>query len=142
MDVVELREQLIHANIGFSTEIVDIQEIENEAITKLVDIIAEIEGISYKPSKYYKFSLIAPVVLILQLIEMTMSSIGNIFGIFQTANLSFDPYTFLEQYVPYINWDEFRKNSEDYQRKVDVKSAVENLEGQAASQQPNEFPQQ
>ena len=71
-----------------------------------------------------------------------MSSIGNIFGIFQTANLSFDPYTFLEQYVPYINWDEFRKNSEDYQRKVDVKSAVENLEGQAASQQPNEFPQQ
>lgn len=133
MDVVELREQLIHANVNFATEISDIQENCNQAITKIVDIIAEIEGKEYKPSKYYTFGLIPPVVLILQLIEMTMSSIGNIFGIFQTANIQFNPYSFLEKYVPYINWKEFRKESEEYLRKIDVKSAVENIEGSNAT---------
>ena len=114
----------------------------NQAITKLVDIIAEIESIGYKPSKYYTFGLIPPVVLILQLIEMTMSSIGNIFGIFQTGNINFNPYSFLEKYVPYINWDEFKKESEEYIRKTDVKTAVENLEGAAANAQPTDFSQQ
>jgi hypothetical protein len=56
---------------------------------------------------------------------MTMSSIGNIFGIMQSANLQYDPYYFLERYVPYINWEEFKTKAEEYQRKIDVKTAVE-----------------
>jgi hypothetical protein len=59
---------------------------------------------------------------------MTMSSIGNIMGIFQTANIQFDPYYFLEKYVPYINWEDFKIKSEEYQRKIVVKSSVENNE--------------
>ncbi len=54
-----------------------------------------------------------------------MSSIGNIFGIMQSANLAYDPYYFLERYVPYINWEEFKSKAEEYQRKIDVKTAVE-----------------
>ena len=133
MDVVELREQLIHANVGFSMEVTDIQENVNESLTKLIDIIAEVEKLEYKPSIYYKLQLIPPTVLILQLIEMTMSSIGNIFGIFQSANIFFDPHYFLDKYVPYIDWSDFKIKAEEYQRKIDVKTGVEAGENAAMS---------
>jgi hypothetical protein len=125
--VVELREQLVHANVTFATEIVDIQENINESLNRLVDTIAEIEELGYKPSSYYTVNLIPPIVLILQLIEMTLSSVGNIMGIFQTGNIPFDPYYFLDKYVPYIDWDDFRTASEEYYRKVKVKSDVDEL---------------
>jgi len=133
MDVVELREQLIHSNISFATEIVDIQDNDNRAMNRLIDIIADVENKEFKPSKFYSFQLIPPVVLILQLVEMTMSSIGNIFGIFQTAGMDFDPYYFLEKYVPYIDWNDFKNKSEEYKRKIDVKTGVEAVENGALS---------
>lgn len=97
-------------------------------MNRLIDIIAAIENVGYVPSKYYNLTLIPPIVLILQLIEMTMSSVGNIMGIFQTGNIKFDPYYFLEKYIPYIPWDEFRLKSEEYERKVNVKASVEGIE--------------
>ena len=60
-----------------------------------------------------------------------MSSIGNILGIFQTANIQFDPYYFLEKYVPYINWDDFKLKSEEWIRKTVVKYSVEANEAPA-----------
>lgn len=128
MDVVELREQLVHANVSFATEVIDIQDNTNNALNKLVDIIAEIEEVGFKPSNYYTMSLIPPVVLITQLVEMIMSSVGNIMGIFQTANIQFDPYYFLEKYVPYIEWDDFKEKSEGYFRQVLTKTGVESIE--------------
>ena len=112
MDVVELREQLVHSNVTFATEISDMQENDNEAIAKLIDIIADIKEIGYKPSKYVKVSLIPPVVLIVQLIEMTLSSIGNIAGVFTNLQLPIDPYFFLEKYVPHINWKDFKESAQ------------------------------
>lgn len=109
MDVVELREQLVHTNVTFATEISDMQENDNEALTKLIDIIAEIKEVNFKPSKYVKVSLIPPVVLIVQLIEMTLSSIGNIAGVFTNLQLPIDPYFFLEKYVPHIDWVKFKE---------------------------------
>jgi len=109
MDVVELREQLVHTNVTFATEISDMQENDNEALTRLVDIISEIKGWKYRPSKYVKVSLIPPVVLIVQLIEMTLSSIGNIAGVFTNLQIPIDPYFFLEKYVPHIDWAKFRE---------------------------------
>ena len=69
----------------------------------------------------------------LQLVEMTMSSIGNIFGIFQSANIFFDPHYFLDKYVPYIDWFDFKIKAEEYQRKIDVKTGVEAGENAAMS---------
>lgn len=112
MDVVELREQLVHTNTTFATEIADMQEQDNESLTKIVDIVAQIKGKEFKPSDYTTLSLIPPVVLIVQLIEMTLSSIGNIAGVFTNLQLPIDPYFFLEKYVPHINWDEFKKSAE------------------------------
>ena len=61
-------------------------------MTDLVDIIAEIRRFPLIPSTYLSVSLIPPVVLILQLLEMTLSSVGNISAVFQSLNLPFDPY--------------------------------------------------
>jgi hypothetical protein len=112
MDVVELREQLVHSNVTFATEISDMQENDNNALSRIVDIIAEIKQIGFKPSKYVKVSLIPPVVLIVQLIEMTLSSIGNIAGVFTNLQLPIDPYFFLEKYVPHIDWDAFKESAQ------------------------------
>ncbi len=109
--VVELREQLVHSNVSFATEIVEHQEGDVESINQLMDIIAEVKGLKYKPSQYITVSLIPPVVLILQLIEMTLSSVGNISGVFQNMGMKVDPYYFLEQYVPHIDWEKFKEKA-------------------------------
>jgi hypothetical protein len=114
MDTVELREQLVHSNVSFSTEIVDIQETITSAFNKVIDIIAEIKEEQFRPSDYAKFTLIPPVVLILQLIEMTMSSVGNIAGVFSNMQLPTDPYFFLKSYVPHVDWDKFKLKSKEY----------------------------
>lgn len=118
--VVELKEQLVHANVSFSTEIMDMQEIDTNAINKLIDIIAAVKNTNFKPSDYVTTTLIPPVVLILQLIEMTLSSIGNIASVFLNMGITVDPYYFLSQYVPHIDWDEFKKASQ--QKIIDDKT--------------------
>lgn len=109
-----MREQLVHTNIAFATEIVDMQENLSAGLTKFIDIIADIKDFKFKPSEYIQISLIPPITLIVQFIEMTLSSIGNINGIFQTLQTPIDPYFFLQQYIPYINWDEFKKKADEY----------------------------
>ena len=114
MDVVELREQLVHINVSFATDIADIQETVNNGLLELTDIIAEIVDFGLKPSDYINITLIPPVVLLLQLIETTLSSAGNISGVFQNLQLPFDFYSFLDKYVPYDDWDKFREKSEKF----------------------------
>lgn len=127
MDTVELREQLIHVNISFATEIADIQENINMGLIKLFDIIAEVNGKEFQPSKYYKLTLIPPVVLILQLIEMTMGSVGNILGVLQSAGIPYDPYYFLEKYIPYISWSEFKEKSDNFRTLLNTKTNIDQL---------------
>lgn len=116
MDVVELREQLVHTNVSFATEITDIQELDTKALNEIIDMVAEIRQFGYKPSDYTTVGLIPPVVLILQLVEMTLSSVGNIAGTFQNMGIAIDPYFFLQQYVPHIDWDKFKQASSNKER--------------------------
>lgn len=138
-DVVELREQLIHINISFATEISDLQENISNGLNELMDIIAEKIGIKDNderliPSNYVEITLIPPVVLILQLIEMTLSSVGNIIGIFQQMNIPFDPYHLLEKYIPYIDWVNFKSLAEKFLR---VSTAKAKLKGQGQEEEEN-----
>ena len=107
-----MREQLIHSNITFATEIADIQEGITKNLTSVVDYISELIGFQIKPSEYIEVSLIPPTVLMLQLIEMTSGSASNITATFQNLQLPFDPYYFLQKYVPHIDWDEFKKSAQ------------------------------
>jgi len=134
-DVIELREQLVHTNVAFATEIVDIQENVTGGLNKIIDIIAQIKDLKIgdkqiKPSEYVQIGLIPPITLILQLIEMSLSSIGNINGIFQTLQTSIDPYYFLQQYIPYINWDEFKKKADQYVLLQQTKAKVDAASGE------------
>ena len=89
----------------------DFQENDTNALNELIDMIADIKGLKYKPSDYIAVTLIPPVVLILQLIEMTLSSVGNIASVFQNMGITIDAYFFLQQYVPHIDWDKFKEKS-------------------------------
>ncbi len=128
-DVIELREQLVHTNVSFATEIIDMQENITAGLTKFVDIVAEILKVNYKPSEYVQIKLIPPIVLILQLIEMTLSSIGNINGIFQTLQTPVDPYFFLKQYVPYIDWEAFKEAADVYTTAQKTKAEIDANKG-------------
>lgn len=102
------------------------QEIDTTALNKLIDIIAEVKKVNFKPSEYITTTLIPPVVLILQLIEMTLSSVGNIASVFLNMGVTIDPYYFLSQYVPHIDWEEFRKASD---RKVIADKTKQSISG-------------
>ena len=120
--IIELREQLVHTNISFATEITDIQEGVSNGLTKFLDIVARIKGLGFKPSEYVSIQLIPPIVLMVQLIEMTLSSIGNMTSAFQSMQIAYDPYFLLEKYIPYINWDAFKEAAKKYKLRMDTEA--------------------
>lgn len=120
-DTIELREQLVHANIAFCNEIINYQEEVNENINSIINIVAGIKGLSYNPSDYSRASLLPPTTLILQVIESTLSSVGNISGVFQNLKVDFDIDYFLSNYVPHIDWDRFKKEAEYSKTKDETK---------------------
>jgi hypothetical protein len=83
---------------------------------------------------------VPPIVLILQLIEMTLSSLGNISGVFQTLNIPTDPYYLLEQYIPHIDWAAFRDAATKYQTtnkiKAEIQTAKDNADMNAGGEAP------
>lgn len=99
------------------------QENDIRSLNQLIDIIADVKNEGYRPSDFTTVGLIPPVVLILQLIEMTLSSVGNISGVFQQMGIQIDPYFFLKQYVPHIDWDKFEDQS--LQKQLDDKTKQE-----------------
>ena len=120
--VIELREQLVHTNVAFATEIVEIQEGISAGLTKFLDIVARHKKLKYIPSQYISIQLIPPVVLMVQLIEMTLSSIGNMAGAFQSMFIPIDPYFLLEKYIPYIDWESFKERAKQYKTDMDTEA--------------------
>jgi hypothetical protein len=120
--VIELREQLVHTNVAFATEISDLQEGISAGLTKFMDIVARNKNLDFVPSKYISIQLIPPIVLMVQLIEMTLSSIGNMTSAFQAMQIPFDPYFLLEKYIPYIDWEAFKNRAALYRTDMDTDS--------------------
>ncbi len=131
-DVIELREQLVHLNITFATEIISIQDVVNIGMTELIDKISKIIDIPDDPSKYVKISLKPPVVLLLQMIETIMASISNIQQNFQATNVEFNPFYLLKKYLPSIDWEEFTKEAREFE-------LFQKAQGKGNSQQPGGF---
>jgi hypothetical protein len=120
--VIELREQLVHTNVAFATEIAEIQEGISNGLTKFLDIVARNKNLGFVPSQYVSIQLIPPIVLMVQLIEMTLSSIGNMTSAFQSMMIPFDPYFLLEKYIPYIDWDSFKEKAKQYKTDMDTEA--------------------
>ena len=121
-DVIELREQLVHTNVAFATEIADLQEGISKGLTKLVDLVASHKKLGFVPSHYVSVQLIPPIVLMVQLIEMTLSSIGNMTSALQSMNIPFDPYFLLEKYIPYIDWESFKEKAVQFRTVTDTEA--------------------
>ncbi len=81
----------------------------------LCDKIISVLGYSDETSKYIKPSLKPPVILLLQMLESTMSSIGNIQMSFQSANINYNPYYLLKKFVTSIDWEEFSNEAREYE---------------------------
>lgn len=113
-DTVDLREQLVHINVTFATEVVGIQNVINKGLTELNDKIANILNIDEAPSQYIKTGLKPPVVLLLQMLESIMASLSNIQQSLQASNIEFDPYYLLKRFVTSIDWDEFSEEANEY----------------------------
>jgi hypothetical protein len=114
---MELREKLVHSNVVFAREISAYQHVFNAGMTDLIDKIGKIVGEQETPSRYITVNLMPPTVLLLQLIETTMSSVLNIQNYFQSNNIATDPYYLLNRYVPYIDWKKFEAASEEFTQK-------------------------
>lgn len=113
-DAVDLREQLVHTNVTFATEIISIQNIMNSGLNQLQDKIFYLLGYSESPSKYIQPALKPPVILLLQMLEAVMSSVSNIQMSFQGTNVDFNPYYLLKKFVTNIDWDEFSQEAREY----------------------------
>lgn len=68
--------------------------------------------------------MIPPVVLILQLIEMTSGSAQNIISVFQNLQLPIDPLSFLRDYVPFIDWNRFEKTALKYTAEKNIENEI------------------
>jgi len=128
-DTVQLSDQLSNINQTFAVEISDQQQNDIECINLLIKKISMEAGINYDVTKYVTVSLTPPVVLIIQLIESTLNSIGNIAGIFTNLQIPVDPYYLLEQYVPQIDWRTFKEKASKYEKNKIVKNNDENQSG-------------
>ena len=94
--------------------IADVQENVTTELNRMLDFMAEELELDIVPSEMLTVSMIPPVVLILQLIEMTAGSASNIIGVFQNLQLPIDPLSFLKKYIPFINWVEFEAKAAKY----------------------------
>jgi len=115
-DTVELREQLVTANVVFANTISSIQEVVTRGLTKLFDIsfrICNNDNVDYKLSDIVSLRLTPPIVLMLQTLESTTSSIGNILQVLQTMRtIHNNPLFLLKRFVPYIDWDEYQRQGQ------------------------------
>jgi len=110
------------------------QEGVSANLTKFIDIVAKINKLDFVPSEYIQIALIPPIVLMVQLIEMTLSSIGNMFSAFQAMYIPADPYFLLEKYIPYIDWESFKERAKQYAVEIDTENNLK-AAGQTAGEQ-------
>ena len=83
-------------------------------MSQICDKISNLLEYEEAPSKYVQPILKPPVVLLLQLLEATMSSIGNIQMSFQGTNIDYNPYYLLKKYINNIDWDEFSSEAREF----------------------------
>ena len=120
--VVELQSQLVHVNLSFANEIADVQEAITKELNRMIDTIAEMVDYGVQPTEFVSVGLVPPVVLMLQLIEMTSGSANNILGVFQSLQLPVDPIGFLKKYVPYLDWEELEDQAKTYSVEHDAET--------------------
>lgn len=126
-DVADLRDQLVHANVVFATEISAIQKNFNDNLTRLAARVGTIVKFtsSNKIIENIQITLIPPTVLVLQSIEASINSISTIQRIFaEIPEIDVDPLYLLKRYSPMIDWNEFEKEAQDFKMRKKTSSST------------------
>jgi hypothetical protein len=124
---IDMREQLVHANVALATEISNVQHNFNVSINSVIDRISEIVGLQ-KPSKNIEVTLYPPAILQLQMIELSITSVTNLINILsEMKSVHINPITLLKKYIPFIDWDEIIKESDMLNQKEKTKFANQSL---------------
>jgi hypothetical protein len=119
-DMSELREQLIHVNISFATEVSKIQDIFNFKINAILDKISSLIGLDDLISNHIKLMAIPPAVLSLQVAELTINQINSIYSTLSNMQIDgqpamiINPQYLLEKYIYSIDWAELVETSENW----------------------------
>lgn len=127
VDTVELREQLVTANIMWAETISNYQQ---QFIDKINELINKIYLLANKeaylnsdedlilPSDIAKAVLNQPVMLQLQYLDAVFSSLSNTIQLLSSTpeGQNIDIIKFFKKFIPTIDWDEFLKDNEDYKR--------------------------
>jgi len=121
-DMADLRDQLVHANINFANSVSVIQHNFNTELSKLFYRVSELSNFkSKKIEEHVKIVLPPPVVLTLQLMETTLNSLSTIQRVFnEIPEISIDPMYLIKRLCPYIDWDEFEKEANDFKNRKDI----------------------
>jgi len=127
VDTVELREQLVTANIIWAETISSYQQ---QFIDKINELINKIYLVVNKetylnsdsnlilPSDIAKAVLNQPVMLQLQYLDAVFVSMSNTLQLLSSTpdGQNIDIIKFLKKFIPTIDWDEFLKTNDDYKR--------------------------
>jgi len=127
IDAVELREQLVNANVQFAEIITNYQKQIEDKLKELFDkiILSIIKDLKILPSTFINVELIKPVILQLQQLELIFASIGNILQLILQLPESgkFDVIKFIDNFVPSFDIKRFLKDETSY-KQTEIETAL------------------
>ena len=133
---MELKESLVQSNTSMANEISMIQANINSNLSKLIDDVAKIVGFNVTdnedaiPSEFVTITLFPPIVLTLQLIESSTTSVMNLINILAgVKSLKIDPMKLLQKYVPYIDWSHLKESGDILHTKTIIKDGGDAEDG-------------
>jgi len=150
VDTVELREQLVTANILWAENISNYQYHLTQCFNELIDKIyyhifkdviyhnytnKENRVLLLPPTKFYKVTLNQPLTMQIQYLDAVISYLGNIIQLLSNVP-QFNIVKLLQKFIPEFNIEEFMISEEDI-KKSELQSLV-NQQGQQGNEQGGE----
>ena len=138
-DTIELREQLVQININFANTVNTLQSYINDAIENLVNAIfmqlLKNNGVSQaiNLSRYVDIKLNPPLLLTLQHLEGTVSTVTNLVNLLNTMQIPVDPTWMLKRFIKIIDWDAVESAGKEFRKRSIIEQSIQ-AQGQTAMQ--------
>lgn len=131
-DTIELREQLVQININFANTINTLQSYINDAIENLVNaIFAQLlknnnVAQTINLSRYVDIKLNPPLLLTLQHLEGTVSTVTNLVNLLTTMQIPVDPVWMLKRFIKIVDWDAVETAGKEFHKRTIIEQSIQN----------------
>ena len=138
-DTIELREQLVQININFANTINTLQSYINDAIENLVNAIFiqllknNNVAQTINLSRYVDIKLNPPLLLTLQHLEGTVSTVTNLVNLLTTMQIPVDPVWMLKRFIKIVDWDAVETAGKEFHKRTTIEQSIQN-QGQTVMQ--------